>query len=59
MRFWDASAVVPLAVDEASSSVVAALFRQDQDILVWWGTRVECAAAVARAVRNPGRDRRE
>lgn len=52
MRFWDASALVPLAVDEPSSGAIRALYQQDQDIVAWWGTSVECVAAVARAVRR-------
>jgi len=52
MRFWDASALVPLLVDEATTTSIQALMSQDAAILVWWGTQVECASAVARLERD-------
>ena len=52
MRFWDASAIVPLLVMEATTSFLQALARQDSDMLAWWGSQVECASAVTRLERN-------
>jgi len=52
VRFWDASAVVPLLVDEAGSSQARALFASDPHIVVWWGTPVECTSSVARRERD-------
>lgn len=52
MKFWDASALVPLLVDEASTPRIQALTSEDPSVLVWWGTEVECASAVARLERD-------
>ena len=59
MRFWDASAIVPLLMIEASTTYVQALAADDPAMLVWWGTHVECASAIARfecdgALDEPG-----
>lgn len=56
MRFWDASAVVPLLVSESTTAAIQALARQDADMLVWWGTEVECASAIARLERDGSLD---
>jgi predicted nucleic acid-binding protein len=52
VRFWDASALVPLFFTEASSPVVNGLRQQDGDIHAWWGSRVECASMIARLARE-------
>ena len=52
MKFWDTSAVVPLLVAEAGTSAMSHLLRSDPEMLVWWGTRVECASALARYDRE-------
>ena len=52
MRFWDASAIVPLLIAEASTRRLQALAARDPDILVWWGSKVECASALARLERD-------
>ncbi len=54
MRFWDSSAVLPLIFEEANSTAVADLLRDDNDITVWWGTWAECAVAISR-IRREGR----
>jgi predicted nucleic acid-binding protein len=51
MKFWDASAIVPLLVDEAPREVLLTLLERDPVMLVWWGSSVECASAVARRER--------
>ena len=48
MRFWDASAIVPLLMNETSTRHLQALATTDPVMLVWWGTEVECASAIAR-----------
>ncbi len=48
MKFWDSSAVVPLIVREPESSVLEAIAKADQKLVVWWGTQIECASALAR-----------
>ncbi|MGH2994144.1 MAG: type II toxin-antitoxin system VapC family toxin [Solirubrobacterales bacterium] len=52
MRFWDASAVTPLLVSERWSDRIEELVRADQEIVVWWGTRLECASALRRRERD-------
>lgn len=52
MRFWDASAIVPLLIEERSSEVLRALLTDDPHIVVWWATHTECASALARLDRE-------
>ena len=52
MRFWDASAIVPLLVAESSTRSVQALAANDPVMLVWWGSEVECASAITRLERD-------
>ena len=56
MRFWDASAIVPLLVAEASTPRLQALAASDPDMLVWWGSRLECVSALARLEREAALD---
>jgi predicted nucleic acid-binding protein len=48
VRFWDSSAIVPLLVQQAASDEVRAAYVSDPGMVVWWGTRLECASALAR-----------
>ena len=52
MNFWDTSAIVPLCVQEPTSSVVKDVLIRDEDMVVWWGTRTECISALTRQVRE-------
>jgi predicted nucleic acid-binding protein len=52
MNFWDASAIVPLLVEESTTTAMQALAADDPVMLVWWATEVECASAVARLERD-------
>ena len=52
MKFWDSSALVPLLVEQSASARMGAYFREDPAVIVWWGTRVECDAAIARLERE-------
>lgn len=52
MKYWDASAVVPLLTTEASSASLREVVRSDRAIVTWWGTRIECMSAIARYVRD-------
>ena len=52
MRFWDASALVPLLVDEATTTGLQRLLTTDPTMTVWWGTEVECTSALARLERD-------
>jgi uncharacterized protein len=58
VKFWDASAIVPLLVSETMTRGMQALARRDSDILVWWGSAVECASALARLERESALDPR-
>jgi len=52
MRFWDASALVPLCVDQPESTRVKALLEEGPIMVVWWGSVVECWSAFARLRRE-------
>lgn len=52
MRFWDTSALVPLLVEDPTTSRVRSLLREDPDVVAWWATSVECASALARLRRE-------
>ena len=52
MKFWDASAIVPLLVAEASTRRLQAIAARSSAMLVWWGSEVECVSAVARLERD-------
>jgi len=52
MKFWDASAIVPLLMAESPTPAVLALAAEDPAMLVWWGTEVECASAISRLERE-------
>jgi len=52
VRFWDASAIVPLLVAEASTRRLQALAIDDSAMLVWWGSEVECVSALTRLERD-------
>jgi hypothetical protein len=45
MRFWDASALVPLIVAEPAMKRMQTLAAKDPAMLVWWGTEMESASA--------------
>lgn len=52
MRFWDSSALVPLLLRQPQSGAARDLLEQDGEVVVWWGSSVECASAVARLRRE-------
>lgn len=52
MRFWDSSAIVPLCLTEPTSRQIQKILRQDEDIVVWWATRIECLSAFERRRRE-------
>ena len=59
MKFWDASAVVPLLMEEETSAAVTALRQADPTMVVAWLTMVECASAIARAEHDQALDQSE
>jgi predicted nucleic acid-binding protein len=52
MRFWDASAIVPMLITEAGTKPIQELAAADPALLVWWATEVECGSAIARLERE-------
>ncbi len=52
MRFWDTSALLALVVRGEESERIEALLRRDPEIVLWWGTPVECAGGLGAAVRD-------
>ena len=54
MKFWDASAIVPLLITEQTTRRLQALLAKDPAMLVWWGSEVECVSALARLKREGG-----
>jgi len=52
MRFWDSSGLIPILLDQPESESVQELLERDPEMLVWWGTPVECVSAAARLRRE-------
>jgi uncharacterized protein len=52
VRFWDASALMPLLVDQPASARLQNLLRREPAVAIWWGTPVECASGLARLQRD-------
>lgn len=52
MKFWDASAIIPLLVDEPTRGPLLKVLGEDPEILAWWGTTLEIASALARRERE-------
>jgi len=52
MKFWDASAIVPLCIDEAQTEAVRNIAKNDGAFVAWWGSLVESYSAFARLRRD-------
>ncbi|MEO5510410.1 MAG: type II toxin-antitoxin system VapC family toxin [Longimicrobiales bacterium] len=52
MRFWDSSALVPLLLDQPSSARALELLAIDSEMIVWWGSPIECWSALHRLERE-------
>ena len=52
MKFWDASAIIPLLADEPTRERLLKILEADPEMLAWWGTPVEIASALARRERE-------
>ena len=52
MKFWDSSALVPLLLQQPQTKRVRHLLEEDDELVVWWGSAVECASAIARLHRD-------
>ncbi|MDP3910165.1 MAG: type II toxin-antitoxin system VapC family toxin [Gemmatimonadales bacterium] len=52
MKFWDSSAIAALLLQEPRTNDLLAILDADRVVVAWWGTPVECTAAVARRERE-------
>jgi predicted nucleic acid-binding protein len=52
MKFWDASAIIPLLANEPTRSRMLNILNEDPQVLFWWGTPVEIASELARLERD-------
>jgi predicted nucleic acid-binding protein len=52
LRFWDASAIVPLFIEEPGSELVRGWLTEDSSIALWALTRLEVVSAIERRVRE-------
>ena len=52
MRYWDASALVPLVVAEPRSPLVRAWLSDDDQIVTWAWTQTEITSAIERRTRD-------
>lgn len=52
MRYWDASALVPLIVSEPGSALVRSWLAEDSSIVTWAWTRTEITGAIERRTRE-------
>ena len=52
MKYWDASALVSLLVEEADTAGRLSLLEGDPSVVTWWGSQVECASALNRLHRE-------
>jgi hypothetical protein len=57
--FWDSSALVAALLEEPRSRQLIDAFDADPVPVIWWGTPLECHAAVVRAVREKRISREE
>jgi uncharacterized protein len=51
VSFWDASALLPLILEEPGSAAALRLLRAEGPPVVWWGSLVECTSALERRLR--------
>ncbi|MDQ6733188.1 MAG: type II toxin-antitoxin system VapC family toxin [Nitrospirota bacterium] len=52
MKFWDASAIIPLCFQEPRTAILRKLTEEDGALAAWWATPVECYSALARLRRE-------
>jgi predicted nucleic acid-binding protein len=52
VRYWDASALLPLVLSELASTEMLRLNQQDREIATWWATEVECLSGIMRRQRE-------
>jgi predicted nucleic acid-binding protein len=52
LRFWDASALVPLLISESATTTLQERYAEDPAVAAWWGADLECVSALARRERE-------
>ena len=52
MRFWDASAILPLCLSDPRTTAMRKIAEEESAVVAWWGTPVECYSALARLRRD-------
>jgi predicted nucleic acid-binding protein len=52
LRFWDASALLPLIVEEQGTPLALEWLREDPDVMLWGLTRLELSSAIERRSRE-------
>jgi len=52
VKYWDSSAVVPFLLSESQTAAVTSLHAEDDSVVVFWATEVECVSAIARCERE-------
>ncbi len=52
MRYWDASALLPLLVEEPGTALVRGWLEEDGEVCTWGWTHVELASAIERRSRE-------
>ena len=59
MRYWDTSAILPLAVQETGTDLARSWYAEDPQMITWGLTRVEIYSAMERRLREGRVARRE
>ena len=52
MRYWDASALVPLIIEETDSELVCTWLSEDEGVVTWAWSRAEATSAIERRTRE-------
>jgi uncharacterized protein len=52
MRYWDASALLPVLIDEPGTSLARGWLAEDGEVCTWAWTEVEIASAIERRARE-------
>ncbi len=52
MKYWDPSAIVALLATEPDSEKRAGQYIEDGRAVTWWSSRIECASALNRRLRE-------
>ena len=52
MKYWDASAIVPLLTRQTFTEPMQKILIQDGEVITWWGSSLECYSALMRLIRE-------